>query len=329
MIKKSWFVVITLFFSQILFAQVGVKQGDKIGKKDRFISNGIEHIIIGTALLQVEDYGYVALPNSYHEWIQLIDGREISRTTATIDKDGFRISSASHRPGKSKHLLLIDASMIFGEGLNDEQTMAHLINLKSNIYEAYPVAFYAYGPQHHWLGFQKKILPKLIREKKGRALMFTHEGDIMRFFGAISTLSHTSKFPFVEETSPGNFAYRGNFIDSGIWWQKLVIKYCLPYDFCAGRMIRFASKEPSDEQYAIIGRLFDEIERMYREQFDVEDFKIVWVGGEPGFTKLMEHTKVKVVAFLPKSRETGESGHLKPKGMQSAVDFLFDSKLIL
>lgn len=332
MIKKNWFLIITFFFNQLIFAQFDDNQNIKVSTERHFVSNGVENIMRGSGGQRDEDFGYIARPNSYQEWIKLKDGKEIFRTIATIDKDGFRTSTASRRPGKSKHLLLIDSSSIFGEGLKDEQTLAHLINLRSNVYEAYPVAFYAYGPQHHWLQFKKKKIQKLIREKKGRAILFMDEGNIKRFFGDINTLSYAARFPFVEEESPGKFVHRGNFKNSGLWWQKLVINYCLPYEFCAGWAARSASRAPSEDQYAVIGRLCDDIDHMYREQFDVEDFSIIFIGNGAGFAsgaaKLALYTKVKVIPLLRATEDIYQDFHFTPSGVRNISDFLYDSKLI-
>ena len=63
---------------------------------------GYESITHGQRSIPDKDYGHVAVPNSQHEIIKLKFGKEMHRTTATIDSHGFRISSASHRAGKSK-----------------------------------------------------------------------------------------------------------------------------------------------------------------------------------------------------------------------------------
>ena len=327
MFKKRWLSIIILFLFQSSLANSEKKQENKIIPEQRIYGAGTETIVRGAPYKTDEIYGFKATPNSHHELIKLKDGKEMHRTMATIGNDGLRKSSASHRPGKTKHILLIDSSMVFGEGLNDEQTLAHLINLKSNTYEAYPLAYYGYGPQHAWLSFKQGKLPQVIREKKGKIIFFTHEGDILRFFPTINTMIYIAQHPYVEEVALGNFVYRGNFLNSGPWWQKLVFKYCIPVMFCADLTTRF-NANISDVQYAIIGRLFEDIEQMYKKQFDVEDFKIIFLGYGSEAKKLARHTKIEIIPIFDGDRDTHSDGHLKPEGMQKVADFLFKLKLI-
>ncbi len=217
--------------------------------------------------------------------------------------------------------------MVFGEGHVDDETLAHLINLKSNTYEAYPLAFYGYGPQHAWLRFKQEKLREQIREKKGLALLFTHAKDILRFFPSMDHMVYTAQFPFVEEVSIGNFVYRGSFINTVRWWRKLVFNYCIPVRFCADLTTR-VKPAVSDEQYAIIGRLFEDIERRYKKQFAVEDFKIIFTGQRVEARRLAQHTKIEVILFSHRPRYSYASGHLKPIGIQKITNFLFDTKII-
>lgn len=190
--------------------------------------NGMESITTESIFRQDDVWGHVAIPNSRHDFKKTVNGSVVHSTSATIDKHGMRISSASHRIRKKKHLLLLDSSTVFGEGLKDDETLSHNINLRSNIYEAYPIAFYGHGPQHIWLHFKEGKLPQQIKEKKGSAIILTHENDIQRIFGSPAVLSFASRFPKLKETLPGLFTLDGRFDNAGSYWQRLLAKYCVP-----------------------------------------------------------------------------------------------------
>lgn len=288
---------------------------------------GNELIIRGPHLELDEKFGIISVPNSRHELIKLKLGKEVHRTVATIDSGGFRTSPASHLKGKSKHVLLIDSSMVFGEALSEDQTLFHLINLKSKLYEAYPVAFYGYGPQQAWLRFKMGKLPQQVREKSGSAIIFTHESDIQRLFGAISTLSYTQGFPNIQEQQQ-QFIQLGSFRNSGSWLQKFVINFCLPFRACALWASHFEPGKLTDDQYEIAGRLFDDVGKMYSEQFAAEEFTIVWVGLEANSEKFSKFTKNKVIFFASGIQESYSDGHKNAKGIKSLSDFLFNLKLI-
>lgn len=289
---------------------------------------GDEVIIRGPRLELDEKFGIISVPNSRHELIKLKLGKELHRTVATIDSDGFRTSPASHLKGKSKHLLLIDSSMVFGEALPEDHTLFHLINLKSELYEAYPVAFYGYGPQQAWLRFKMGKLPQQVREKSGSAIFFTHEGDIQRLFGAISTLNHTQDFPNIQEQRQQQFILSGTFRNSGTWVQKFFINYCLRFIICAQWASHFGTAELTNEQYEIAGRFFDDVSKMYSEQFAAEEFTIVWVGNKENSIKLSKFTKNKVVFFPGDSLDAYSDGHKNPIGIKRLSDFLFSLKII-
>ena len=290
--------------------------------------DGTEEIRKGRPVTLDELYGIIATPNSRSEITKLKYGKTIFKTVTTIDQHGLRISTASHRPGKSKHLLLIDSSMVFGEGLNDDQTLSHIINLKSNKYEAYPIAFYGYGPQQAWVRFKQEKLSSQVLENKGQAIFFTSEWDIWRFFGSLNTLYHTGEFPFIDEVSKGNFVHRGNFKNSGLWWQKLLINYCIPFLFCANFTSKIERRYLDDNQYSIIGRFFEDVERLYRKEFNVESFKIIFTGNSDEAQRLAQHTNIDVIPYLVTNEDSYVDGHLKPEPVIKLADFLFNTKLI-
>lgn len=330
MFKNKTFCVLVLFGIFLALTSAESDQSNEQADYRTIDDAGDEYIYKGQVVVEDSFFGHIPMPNTSHEIIKIRNGKELHRTQVEIDKNGFRLSPASHRQLKSKHLLLIGSSSVFGEGLKSDQTLFHLINIRSKVFEAYPLAFYGYGPQHAWLNFKLQKLLKVIRQKKGRALLFIHEGDFARFFGMAHTLSYTAKYPFIEEID-GQFVFMGNFLNNGRWWQKLFLKYCSPFRFCSKLFTNFTSKTIKKDQLAILGRLFEDIEKMYREQFDVEDFQIVWKGSEYYSQQLEAVTKVKITNYyyhVYQKKHSYPDGHTNSKGMRLISDFLFENKII-
>ena len=257
------------------------------------------------------------------EMTKLKEGKLVYRAVYTVDKKGFRISKATNLPGKTKHFLIIDGSIAFGEGLNDDETIHHLINMRSKIYEAYELGFLGYGPQHNWLRFNSKQLGFDIHQKRGSAILITHAQDFRRLIGTLDHLTYSSNFPLLVESSPGKFEHRGNFINNGTLLQRLAARFCVPFLFCKKFMVK-SFKDPDENQVAFAARLYDSIEKMYREQFDVEDFKIVWVG-EEDVAIFKKFSKIKIIK-IPFDRI--DSSHPSAQGAKEIVDFLFSQKII-
>lgn len=252
-----------------------------------------------------------------------IEGKLIYNVIYTVDKNGFRTSQASHLPSKTKHFFIIDGSVAFGEGLNDDQTIHHLINTRSKTYEAYELGFLGSGPQHNWLIFKNKFLPKLVKEKRGSAILITQGQDFRRLVGTIDHLIYSSRFPNLVEVTPGNFERHGNFKNNGTFLQRIFSNLCVPFFLCKTFMTK-TYKNPDESQIALAARLFDSIEKMYREQFDVEDFRILWVGGDE--VKIFHNlSKIKTI-HVPFDRF--DESHPSALGTKQIVDYLFAEKII-
>lgn len=269
--------------------------------------------------------GPVPKPDSTTEFVKYKNGSEILRYKQTIDSDGFRISPVSHQQGKTKHALLIGGSQIFGENLNDDQTLGHKINLKSKIYEAYTLGYMGHGPNQAWLRFSQNKLDQSIKQKKGSAILMAHEGDISRFKGDVNHLLYASSHPRIIETQKGVFQYVGSFAESGTLLQKLLSRYCLPFLFCQNFMSK-SSSDPTEEDYQLIARLFEDIEKMYRQQFDVEQFKIFWEGQPENLERLKKYTNIGVIQLPPIPRF--EDGHPNEAGVDQMIQLLISEKFI-
>lgn len=266
------------------------------------------------------------IPNSHIEVTKMHLGKIISKTIATIDQNGFRASSAANQKSKTKHLFLVDSSFIFGDGLNDDETIAHQVNVRSKTFEAYPLAYGGYGPQHAWMYFQEKQLGQKIPFKKGRLIFFTHERDLVRLLGTTEVLAFDGNSPLLKEIKPGRFEHAGRFDQVGSFWQRLLIRFCAPQNFCRSLMLK-NHQPPTDEQLAYAARVFEDVQRMYKEQFDVENFQIVWTGNEEIRERFKKLTSLKVLDF-PIVVESSEDLHPTARGAKQVVDFLFDSKLV-
>lgn len=255
---------------------------------------------------------------------KLKEGKQVYSVIYRIDKDGFRKTSGMNLAGKKKHFFLIDGSVAFGEGLNDEETILDKINRRSKVYRAYGLGFLGQGPQHNWVTFSGDVLSEKIPEKKGTAVLITHDQDIRRLSGAVDHIAYAAQFPNIVEVQPGVFENKGPFRESGTFLQKALIKFCVPFHFCRNHLTRFYAL-PDEEQIAKASRLFESIEKMYKAKFDVEKFVIVWTGSEPSFNSLKAKTKIPLIKFR---FDIGESMHPSAVGTGQIVDMLFEEKIL-
>lgn len=270
-------------------------------------------------------FGSALVPSSIIETQKLRNGKVEFQYKSTIDQNGFRTSSAANKAGKKKHFLLIDGSFVYGENLNDSETMSHHVNVRSKIYEAYPVAYSGYGMNHSWMTFFQNKLPQKIKQKTGSAVIFTHEGDIERLFGKPNHLPYSSDSPRIIQNEDGSFKHVGNFVNGGSWLQRVIGKYCVPYRGCRDLLVHINS-QPTKSEYKMAAQILEDIERMYKAQFTAEDFYVVWCGQPENRDILQTYTKIPI--YLPAKYEAGIDNHPTKEGVVDLVNFYFDSKFV-
>lgn len=255
---------------------------------------------------------------------KLINGKEIYSIVYHIDEFGFRTTSASTFPGKTKHALLIDGSMAFGEGLDDQHSLIDQINRRSAVYHAYDIGFLGNGPQHNWVTFKNQSLKNVVAENTGLAILISHDQDIRRFVVSTDHLIYASQFPNVVETSPGVFEQRGTIETQGTFLQRLLVKTCVPLMFCRTQMTK-AFSFPTEREVEKAAHVYADIERMYREQFQVETVVILWTGSDTILEKLKKYSHLKIVKV---DYERLDANHPSNKGATQIVDKLFAEKIL-
>ncbi len=282
-------------------------------------------------ILESFNFGKESRPSYNHPCIdcdlkatKLIKGKEIYSVIYHVDEMGFRTTKNSKIAGKKKHLLLIDGSVAFSEGLEDKHSLIELINNKSKVFHAYDIGFLGNGPQHNWVLFKSGQLKNYVKEKSGLAVLISHDQDIKRFVVSQDHLIYAGKFPNVIETSKGQFIQKGTIESDGSFLQKLLLKTCVPFLFCKSLLTKDIIPPTSDE-VAKVARLFKNLEGMYREQFNVENFVIVWTGSDGVLETLKKHTDLKIVTI---DYERMDSNHPSEKGASQIVDQLFNYKII-
>lgn len=146
-----------------------------------------------------------------------------------------------------------------------------------------------------------------------------------RFFGKIENLSYTGKQPRIIESKPGYFEHIGSFETAGSFLQKSVLNFCVPFLFC--KKLYYGKKSDlSEDEFQTASRLLMDIEKMYKEQFQVEQFIIAWCGNHEYLPRLKKNTSVNIIRFDPKSKFY--DGHPKADAWGEFINYLFANKII-
>jgi hypothetical protein len=256
---------------------------------------------------------------------KLVNGKTVYKVTYTLNKDDIRISKASGKKGKSKHALLIDGSVAFGEGLNDDETITHHLNESSKIFEAYEIGFLGHGLQHNWLRFKERTLHKIIPYKSGVAIFILNGQDVRRLVGTFDHLTYAGDFPHIVEVSEGIYEHKGTFATAGTFLQQMAIKYCLPFDFCKNWM-KMMTGQPTEDELEKTARFFNSMVALYRDEFRSEDMVIIWTGTPERAEIFQKYTNLRVIHYDSYDRYPDQ--HPTAKGAKQIADLILKEKIV-
>jgi hypothetical protein len=285
-------------------------------------SNGVEYFVSGAG---IQPSGMIFHESVFRghstNVIKKINGELIYNVTYKVSRSGFRQSDASIQPKKEKHFFLIGGSIAFGEGLKDNETITHWLNTTSSNVETYPLGFLGHGPQHTWIKFSKKYLPKVVPQKEGSAIIIAHEEESGKLLGKVSHLSYVARFPILRKIN-NEYTIEGSFKTHGDFIQKMIINFCLPFLTCK-RLLPFFSRPPSQSDILELLNVFTSIEKMYREQFHVKNVYLLWVGEEKWIEFINKNSKFKVLTI---KYDKFDISHPNSNGAKQIAESLLKNK---
>lgn len=161
----------------------------------------------------VEDdvLGYVPAPNAVAHTTAHWDGTPLYDVVYTIDADGLRIAP-SHEPRDGDGcLLFFGGSFIFGEGVNDHETLPFRVGVETGgLHRVYNFGFHGYGP-HQMLAALEQGLVEATIECRPTHVFYLGIGDHVARVAA--TAGWVRRGPrYVLEG--GELVHRGQFEDA-------------------------------------------------------------------------------------------------------------------
>jgi hypothetical protein len=256
---------------------------------------------------------------------KLKNGKIVYKVNYTLDKNGIRTSNSSGKKGKSKHVFIVDGSVAFGEGLNDDETITHHLNEKSKIFEAYEIGFLGHGLQHNWIRFKEHKLHTIVPYQTGSAVFILSGQDVRRLVGTLDHLTYAAEFPHIVEVSEGIFEHKGTFANSGTLIQRLAVKVCVPFNFCKNWM-KMLTGQPTEEELEATARFFNSLVRLYRDEFKAENIVVIWTGTPERAEIFQKYTNVRVIHFDSYDRYLDQ--HPTPKGAKQIADLLIKENIV-
>lgn len=128
------------------------------------------------------------------------DGSDIFQSRYTIDEHGRRVTPGDETADRPLFMLFFGCSFIFGEGVNDDQTLPYFLARDAPCYTPYNYAFIGYGPQQMLAMLERGQSALHVKQPRGIAIYgYMGEpgvGQIDRAIGSLHIHGWAKHFPY-------------------------------------------------------------------------------------------------------------------------------------
>ncbi len=131
---------------------------------------------------------------------------------AHMNEFGHRQCSVDDPERRSKFAMMFGCSIVYGLGLNDNQTIPSRFGELATDYVPYNMALPGWGPAQMLLSIQRLPLTEEVSQREGIAVYVFWPGHIRRLTGALLCVARwTSDFPYYDLGEDDALMYRGSY----------------------------------------------------------------------------------------------------------------------
>jgi hypothetical protein len=234
------------------------------------------------------------------------DGRLLFSAAYSIDGNRRRITPVEETHARNSFMVFFGCSFMFGQGLNDNQTLPYFLARELPCYRPYNYGFIGYGPQQMLAKLETKHFPIEIREKRGIAFYgYMGQpviGHIDRAVGTLHVHGWTKYFPYYYLDENGVLQQNGSFMTGRPLRSKLfnilrhtaivrVLKLNYPFHI-------------NDDDVKLTAKIIEESKKAFVAQFPGSGFYvIIFPGADPHTTeKLISALRTAGINYLDYSR---------------------------
>jgi hypothetical protein len=157
----------------------------------------------------------------------LFNEKVIFEVTYTINSQGLRINPPSNNVKKDGCILFFGGSFTFGEGVNDNQAMPYLVEIKSEgKYTTYNFGVQAYGPHHMLAALEQGFVESIINCEPKYAIFQTMTDHVIRAAGMASWEKFGPRY-ILDQNGQAVFAGQFNYPDTLSYKLKLQLEKSL------------------------------------------------------------------------------------------------------
>ncbi len=129
--------------------------------------------------------GYTVGPGQTYTSIKKLDDELVYNVSYTVDEYSRRVTPVDNPAGRDKFILFFGGSFVFGEGLNDNETLPYHTGRLAPGFQPYNYGLSGYGPQQMLAKLQSGTLPAEVPEPTGVAVYVFIDGHVERALGSM------------------------------------------------------------------------------------------------------------------------------------------------
>lgn len=155
--------------------------------------------------------GYMPNPGQQARFKRVRGGKLIYDVVYTVDGNGLRVSPPQEENRENECILFFGGSDVFGQGLNDEETLPYRVGIEmGSRYQVYNFGYKGYGPHHMLAALELGWVDSIIDCEPRYVIYQGGEGHIPR---AVGLSAWDDYGPYFELTPQGEAEYKGQFDD--------------------------------------------------------------------------------------------------------------------
>ncbi len=218
--------------------------------------------------------GYRPRPDAQVTSIKKSDDTIIYDVVYSIDDYQRRLTPLENGAQRTQFLLFFGGSFVFGEGVNDAETLPFYVGQGASDYRPYNYGLSGYGPQQMLAKLQSNELAGEVPEKEGGAIYVFIDGHVERAIGSMFVYNAWGdRMPYYTTDWGGNLIRKGNF-NTGRPLLSTLFRTLDKSEIARYYTLNIPGAL-RDSHYRFAVRLMAEARDMFREKFKSDQFYVL------------------------------------------------------
>jgi hypothetical protein len=241
--------------------------------------------------------GYKILPNVHVYQRKKFNEELVFEATYSTDEYGRRITPVEHDEERDNFLLVFGDSFVFGQGVNDNETLPFYMAELAPQYKPYNYGVMGYGPQGMLAKLQDNQISKEIDGKKGILIYMIINDHFVRAIGSMRVHNRWGhRMPFYVVDTHDQLTRKGDFT-SGRPFISWLYK-----GLGTSQILRYfgidLQGKITDNHVALTARIIEESRKIFLNKFKSDRFYVLFFPGHKETRRLIPTLQAAGIEYL-------------------------------